>query len=42
MCHDYTPINLANGPVSFKSDRKISSKELIENVKEDLDRTKSL
>ncbi len=36
MSHQYTPINVANGPVSFKKDKQLDAKELLENVKHDL------
>ena len=36
MSHQFTPINVEKGPVSFKNDKKLDPKELLENVEQDL------
>ncbi len=42
MSHQYTPLNLERGPVSFKKDKQLDPKELLENVEHDLSKSKTL
>ena len=36
MSHDFTPLNLERGPVSFVKSKTVDPKELIENVKSEI------